>query len=38
MAQRHYKTLLQGLLTGFLAEKDPAKTMPELVLTDLSDY
>jgi len=27
MAHRDYKTILQGMLTGFLAEEDPIKAM-----------
>ncbi len=27
MAQRDYKALLEGLLTGFLTEEDPVKAM-----------
>jgi len=35
MAQRDYKRILQGLLTGFLAEEDPIKAMLEWLLTEL---
>jgi len=34
MAQRDYKRILQGLLTGFLAEEDPIKAMLEWLLTE----
>jgi len=29
MARRDYKAFLQGLLTGFLTEEDPVKSMLE---------
>jgi len=29
MAQKDYKTILQGMLTGFLVEEDPIKAMLE---------
>lgn len=35
MAQRDYKTILQGLLTGFLTEEDPVKSMLEWLFTEL---
>jgi len=35
MAQRDYKRILQGLLTGFLVEEDPIKAMLEWLLTEL---
>jgi transposase-like protein len=35
MAQKDYKTILQGLLTGFLTEEDPLKAMLEWLLTKL---
>jgi transposase-like protein len=35
MAQKDYKTILQGLLTGFLTEEDPIKAMLEWLLTEL---
>ncbi|MBC7363218.1 MAG: transposase [Candidatus Aminicenantes bacterium] len=35
MAQKDYKTILQGMLTGFLAEEDPIKAMLEWLLRKL---
>jgi len=35
MAQKDYKTILQGMLTGFLAEEDPIKAMLEWLLREL---
>lgn len=35
MAQRDYKALLEGLLTGFLTEEDPVKAMLEWLLGEL---
>ncbi|MBC7350118.1 MAG: transposase [Candidatus Aminicenantes bacterium] len=35
MAHRDYKTILQGLLTGFLVEEDPIKARLEWWLTEL---
>ncbi|MBC7364161.1 MAG: hypothetical protein H5U07_06430 [Candidatus Aminicenantes bacterium] len=35
MAHRDYKTILPELLTGFLVEEDPIKTMLEWLLTEL---
>jgi len=35
MAHRDYKTILQGMLTGFLAEEDPLKAMLEWLTEEL---
>ncbi|MBC7364259.1 MAG: hypothetical protein H5U07_06920 [Candidatus Aminicenantes bacterium] len=35
MAQKDYKTIFQGTLTGFLAEEDPIKAMLEWLLREL---
>jgi hypothetical protein len=35
MAQTDYKTILQGLLTGFLTDEDPIKAMLERLLPEL---
>jgi hypothetical protein len=35
MAQRDYKAFLQGMLTGFLTEEDPVKSILEWLLREL---